>query len=268
MCKPKLSIITICYNSPYLELTCDSIVNQIWQDFEWIIIDGGSNKDTLKIFEKYKNRINKFISEPDSGIYNACNKGIKLAQGEYLNFMNGGDAYCDNTILQNVFSRNLDEDILYGDEYFDTKCNNIKNLKKMPEKVTEDFLIKSTIRHQSSFIKRKLFENYGLYDENYKIVSDWEKWIVFFLNGVEFKYVPVVVADYNTGGCSFADTYIRLHNKERNEVLNKYFTSKQLRRVLGEKYTIIEQIFSVKNDKNKKHKIITIFGIHIKIKRN
>ena len=96
----KLSIITICYNEPNIEKTCESIINQTWQDFEWIVIDGGSTDGTLEILNKYKTRINKLISEPDKGIYNALNKGIKFAKGEWLNFMNGGDRFCDNLVLE------------------------------------------------------------------------------------------------------------------------------------------------------------------------
>ena len=100
---PKVSIITICYNEPDLEKTCESIVNQTWQDFEWIVVDGGSNQETIDIFEKYKARIDEFISESDNVRYNAMNKGIKLAQGEYLNFLNAGDYYFYNDALKDVF---------------------------------------------------------------------------------------------------------------------------------------------------------------------
>ena len=96
----KLSIITICYNEPNLEETCKSIVNQTWQDFEWIVVDGGSNEETQKIWDKYKYRIDKFISEPDNGRYNAMNKGIAQAHGEFLNFMNSGDFFYNNLFIR------------------------------------------------------------------------------------------------------------------------------------------------------------------------
>ena len=111
----KLSIITINYNEPNLKKTCESIVNQSWQDFEWIVIDGGSNEKNLAIFEQYKHRIDKFISEPDNGIYDAYNKGINLATGEYLNFMNAGDCFYSDKILERFIAQNSKADILYGD---------------------------------------------------------------------------------------------------------------------------------------------------------
>ena len=90
---PALTIITVCRNEPNIERTCESIVSQTWQDFEWIVVDGASTDGTLDILEKYKDRIDVFVSEPDTGIFNAMNKGIRLAHGEFLNFMNGGDEF-------------------------------------------------------------------------------------------------------------------------------------------------------------------------------
>ena len=265
---PKISVITICYNEPNVEKTCESIVNQTWQDFEWIVIDGGSNKETLDIFEKYKHRIDKFVSEQDSGVYNAMNKGIALAQGEYLNFLNAGDYYNDSEVLMNIINSNLDSDIIYSD----LKCINPDNTEYTwtpPSIVDDKFLIETTLPHPSSFINRKLFELYGGYNESYKIVSDWEKWIVFIsVNKCSYKYVNILCSDFNMNGIS--STNPELCQKEREEVINKYYTQKQLKKILATpkiKYSILEQIFSIKNDINKKHKIITFMGIHFKIKR-
>lgn len=264
----KLSVITICYNEPNLEQTCESIVNQTFQDFEWIVIDGGSNEETQKIWDKYKYRIDKFVSEKDNGIYDACNKGIELASGEYLNFMNAGDSFADIDVLEKVFNQKRKfKDVLYGNEYW-IQNDNSKKLHVMPSKIKLDLLINSTIRHQSSFIKRELFIKYGLYSEKYRIVSDWEKWIVFFKNRVSFEYLPFVIANYDASGCSFSENFNVIHNQEREEVLHKYFEEKIINKIKNNiSYTTCEQIFSIKNSINKNHKIITILGIHIKLKR-
>lgn len=267
----KLSVITICYNEPNLEQTCESIVNQTFQDFEWIVIDGGSNEETQKIWDKYKYRIDKFVSEKDNGIYDACNKGIKIASGEYLNFMNAGDSFADIDVLEKVFNQKRKyKDVLYGNEYH-IYSDNAKTLCVMPSEIKLDLLINNTIRHQSSFIKRELFKKYGLYSEKYRIVSDWEKWIVFFKNRVSFEYLPFVIANYDANGCSFSEKFNIIHNEEREEVLHKYFKEKILNHIKYnmpiETYTPIEQIFSIKNSVDKTHKIITILGIHIKLKR-
>lgn len=113
----KLSVITICYNEKNIRKTCESIVGQSWQDFEWIVVDGGSTDGTLDVLNEYRDRIDVLISEPDNGIYNAMNKGIARARGEWLNFMNGGDAFCDKTVLEQVFgggSSRDGADVLYG----------------------------------------------------------------------------------------------------------------------------------------------------------
>ena len=169
MVMKKLSVITICYNEPNLEETCKSIVNQSWQDFEWIVIDGGSNKETLDIFEKYKYRIDKFVSEPDNGIYNAMNKGIKLAKAEYIAFMNAGDSYYNENSLQEFLNNGLDKDIIYSDIYF---LADKPYIKKYPDILDKRFWFLDSLPHQATLVKRELFEKYGLYNEEYKIVSN------------------------------------------------------------------------------------------------
>lgn len=269
---PKLSVITVCYNEPNLEKTCESIVNQTWQDFEWIVIDGGSNQETQKIWDKYKYRIDKFVSEDDNGVYDAMNKGIKFANGEYLNFLNAGDSYIDKDTLKNVFElNNYNEDILYGDECYTCWRGKENYLSKMPQIVDKNFLIYSTIRHQSSFIKKQLFDKFGLYETKYTIVSDWKKWIIFLTNGITFKYIPQTIALYDTKGRSFTKEFQNLHDKERQEVLKEYFSEREIKSAFEEytdKFNFLEKFFSIKNSKISYHKIITFLGIHLKIKRS
>ena len=271
----KLSVITICYNEPNLEETCKSIVNQSWQDFEWIVIDGGSNKETLDIFEKYKYRIDKFISEPDNGIYNAMNKGIKLAKGQYLIFMNAGDSFYTNKILQLVaFYMNDDSiDIFHGECEFSFKENPRHNfITNTDRNLTKQFLIDRFICTQGVFIKRELFHKYGYYDEKFKIAEDYEKWLQFFDGGQIFQYLPIIVAMYDANGISGNFKTRKLAVKERNEIRDKYFTKEEIDRVIESNeniiYSPIEQIFSMKNHPNGREKVITILGMHFKIRRN
>ena len=91
----QLSIVTVCYNEKDIGRTCESIVSQSCQDFEWIVVDGGSTDGSLEVIKHYKERIDILISEPDNGIYDAMNKGIRLAKGKWINFMNGGDTFAD-----------------------------------------------------------------------------------------------------------------------------------------------------------------------------
>ena len=106
----KLSVITICYNiKDEIRRTCESIANQTNHDFEWIVVDGGSTDGTVEILNEYKKHIDVFISEPDKGIYNAMNKGIMQAHGEFLNFMNGGDTFADSNVVADFLNYDTDD---------------------------------------------------------------------------------------------------------------------------------------------------------------
>lgn len=266
----KLSVITICYNDENLEKTCNSIVNQTWQDFEWIVIDGGSGDTTQRIWDNYKYRIDKFISEPDNGIYDACNKGIKLANGEYINFMNAGDCFYDDSVLYNVFGTNkiLNGDILYGNTYmFNPKDAYKCETLEYPEIKDKEYFVYDFINTQSAFIKKELFEKYGYYDENYKIIADYERFINFISNGVNFEKLDLIVANFDVSGVSFSPETQPKVFKEYCKVIKKYYSEKEIDRAMYKQFRPLEQIFSIKNEVTKTYKIITILGIHIKIKR-
>lgn len=196
----KLSIITICKNEPNLRRTLDSINNQTFKDFEWIVVDGKSDSKVIKIFDEYRDRINFFTSEVDRGIYNAYNKAIKKARGEYVCFMNAGDTFYNDMVLENVFCQKQTADILYGN------TNIIKGKKsyieEAPDTIDKYFFMYGTINHQSCFIKTSLFKKYGLYNESYKIASDFEKFIVFAKHNVCFKKLNIVIATYYKNGIS------------------------------------------------------------------
>lgn len=261
----KLSVITICYNEPDVEKTCESIVNQTWQDFEWIVIDGGSNEETQKILDKYKSRMNYFVSEKDNGIYDACNKGIDKANGEYLNFMNAGDSFYQNDVLEQIFVKNnYNGDILYGNEYQETLPN---LFTRMPKKITKKFLITSTLRHQASFIKKELFIKYGKYDERYRIVADYEKWLCFYYHNANFKYIPNVVSAYKGFGLSSENSkMLSQHKLERHIALEQYWSKSDITHVLekNESNSFLQNIFSIRNRNGRKN--ITFLGIKIKFK--
>ena len=220
----KLSVITICYNEKNIRKTCESIVSQTWQDFEWIVVDGGSTDGTLDILNEYKDRINILISEPDKGIYNAMNKGIKRASGEWLNFMNGGDSFYNKDVLQKVFgnNQNYNASILYGWMYFSYR----KYTRKYEGEVNAEYFISKGIGHQASFIRRDLFKKYGLYNEKIKIIGDTEKFIKFALGEENFKYLPFYIADFYDCGISSSMTEQTklLHIKERISILKKYYS--------------------------------------------
>ena len=221
----KLSIITICYNEPNLITTCESIINQTWQDFEWIVIDGGSKPEILSLFNKYKNRIDKFISEPDNGINDAVNKGISLATGEYIQLLNAGDMFFNNKVLKKVFGKNKKhKDIIYGN------TNNINHENWMPDfyfnprKIDKNYFIYQNLQTPSMFVKNELFKKYGSFSFDYKIVSDRERWIVFAQNGAKFEYVDQIITSFDGSGLSSKKENFTMHNQEIEKLVNRYYS--------------------------------------------
>ena len=192
----KLSIITINYNNKAgLQKTIDSVVAQTWRDFEWIIIDGGSTDGSKELIEQYQQHFAYWCSEPDKGVYNAMNKGIEKAKGEYMNFMNSGDIFYSKDTLEEVFARNtLNADMLYGDWVRIEKENNI--LMKAPNEVSLDFFYTDNICHQAMFLKSSAMKQRG-YDETFQIYADWARWMEMALDGLVFQYVPVTICCFD-----------------------------------------------------------------------
>jgi glycosyltransferase involved in cell wall biosynthesis len=227
----KLSIITICFNEvDSVAKTLASVAGQTFKNFEWIVIDGGSTDGTLEILNTYRSHFTVFISEKDAGIYNAMNKGIARAQGEYLFFLNGGDYLADDGTLSRIFSTPLDADFVYGD--ITVIGGERPELLVMPSKITAEFLYRKTIPHQSTLTKKDLFERAGTYDERFKIVADYE----FILRGLlhfnaTFQYVPLAFACYSGNGVS-SDAVRR---KAEKTVVHKRYYSLLQRIVLKHK---------------------------------
>lgn len=251
----KLSIITINYNNlDGLQKTIDSVINQTCQDFEWIIVDGGSSDGSRELIKETAAKLESmgwttehfsgpedptsfianqssitnpssphrlsWCSEKDKGIYNAMNKGIVMAQGEFLSFLNSGDQYYTKGTLQRVFESGLGQDILYGACYtpgiedcvWDVPYSDVNTYKFYSHSLT----------HQGSFIKRSLFEKFGLYDESLRIVSDWK----FFaraipLGGASVMKLPFTICIQERGGISATQKIVK--QKERDIVIKDLF---------------------------------------------
>jgi len=178
----KLSIITVNYNNlEGLKKTVKSVLHQTWKEFEYIVIDGGSTDGSKDFIESQRDKIDYWVSEQDKGIYNAMNKGIKAASGEYLLFLNSGDVLIDNPNILNFCKEKLQEDIVAFDCFLE-KENKVVGRRAHIEKPTLFYVIQYGFKHQSTFIKKSLFEKLGLYNEFYKIASDYEFWIRCFLD--------------------------------------------------------------------------------------
>ena len=197
----KLSIITINLNNKAgLQKTIDSVITQTCKDFEWIIIDGGSTDGSRELIEKYADNVSYWISEPDRGIYNAMNKGIRLSHGEYLYFLNSGDSFFDKNVLSNIVPLLLGKDYYVGDEMRDG-C--LMEQKISSSQQICDSMIKKWIPHQTVFTNRRIFDTYGMYCEDKKIVSDW--WLFFksiIIGDAIVEKLPFTIDIFDTNGIS------------------------------------------------------------------
>ncbi len=221
----KLSIITINRNNAKgLQNTIQSVISQIYNNFEYIVIDGASTDNSIDIIKQYADKITYWISEPDSGIYNAMNKGILRAKGEYCLFLNSGDYLIDDEVLAKVFTLNFDEDIVYGEQLIDKKGTLIKCSFLTPEHITFRSFINSTLPHQCTFIKKELFNKIGTYNEFNKIVSDWEfNILALFKYNCSLRKLEIPISVYDTTGISSDQQIMEEHLKEKKAVLDKYF---------------------------------------------
>jgi glycosyltransferase involved in cell wall biosynthesis len=174
----KLSIITVNLNNAEgLRKTIESVISQTYNDYEYLIIDGGSTDGSVEIIKEFADKITYWVSEPDKGIYNAMNKGILKANGEYLQFLNSGDWLLNEKILYKLFNLSYSAEIIFGNTIL-TKADGTTYLylKKPIENISLAYFFTKTIQHQSSFIKKDLF-NELLYDDELKIVADWKFFI-------------------------------------------------------------------------------------------
>lgn len=219
-----ISIITINYNDKSgLSKTIESVKNQSFKDFEFIIIDGGSTDGSTDLIEQNKQIITHWVSEKDTGVFNAMNKGIKVATGNFVIFMNGGDCFYNEKVLEEVNQLLTPEyDIYYGDNY--KVSPNSKRLKTYPEKLNFSFFYSSSINHQSTFIRKSLFEDHFYYNENYKIASDWEFFVyTICYKNVPYKYLKKTIAIYDFTGISSNQKFSDLFISEKKQSIQKYF---------------------------------------------
>jgi glycosyltransferase involved in cell wall biosynthesis len=205
----KLSIITVSYNSSKtIESTIRSVLSQRIPDLEYIIIDGGSTDDTLSIIKRFKGRINVLISEPDSGIYDAMNKGIKIASGEVIGILNSDDVYADENVLFDVwqnFISNKDLDILYGDLVYVKQDNTDKVIRNWISLPYFNFFFETgnVPPHPSLFVTSKVYEKAGLFDLQFNLAADYEfMFRVFKKHSFKSKYINRLIVRMRLGGAT------------------------------------------------------------------
>lgn len=189
-----ISVVTVSYNAAStIEQTILSIINQTYKNIEYIIIDGGSTDDTVNIIRKYADRIAYWVSEPDKGIYDAMNKGIDAATGEWVNYMNAGDVFIDNSVVSNLFQNSIADNygIVFGNTLF------LKGDKQIVVRYGDDCPHKIMPScHQSIFCRRSLLIKYP-FDLKYKIAADYNFFYQLSKTDVGRKYVDIVVSAYD-----------------------------------------------------------------------
>jgi glycosyltransferase involved in cell wall biosynthesis len=201
---PFISIITVNLNNlPGLQKTIDSVLSQTYTDFEYMVIDGGSTDGSRALVSKYADRFAYSVCEADTGVYHAMNKGISRATGEYIMFLNSGDFLVDDNVLVNVATNMRQEayDVYYGNIVLQDEHGRPFS-KQLTERLTLEYFEKDTINHQASFIRNKLFEEMGVYDERFTMAADHAFYLKAFLKGKQFKYLNLDMVHYELDGMS------------------------------------------------------------------
>ncbi len=204
----KVSIITVCYNSSEtIETTIQSVVSQNYNNIEYIIVDGLSSDDTLKIVERYKNKIAKVISEKDNGIYYAINKGIANATGDIIAILHADDFYADKNVISSIVNSFIQKkvDAVYGDlQYVDRlDTNKIKRNWISGNYQKQNFLKGWMPPHPSFFAKKECYHKFGLFNTELKSAADYELMLRFLYKyNCSVEYIPEVLVKMRVGGKS------------------------------------------------------------------
>lgn len=198
---PKVSIVTVCYNAATtIEDTIQSVINQTYPNIEYIIVDGGSTDGTLDIIKKYEKHIAKWVSEPDEGIYDAMNKGIKMSTGEIIGIINADDWYEQDIIKEiiNTFLDDINIDLIFGDLRV---CDFQKNIILMKLGNLIQKRLKDALWHPTMFVKKEVYNRYGLYDIRFSFIADYD-FMCRIASSINKKYLPKVISYMRTGGIS------------------------------------------------------------------
>lgn len=240
-----VTVITVVYNNVNaIEETVKSILSQNKDLFEFIVIDGKSTDGTLKLLNKYKDYIDIFISEPDYGIYDAMNKGINLASGEYIIFMNSGDTFYNSEVLDSFFNKNTnykEYEVLFGDTnvVFEKYSSIVKGEYPSLHNAM-------SFNHQSVFVSTTLLKQ-NLFDTKYKICADKNFFAAIFKNGVNYLYLPCIVANISAFGFSNSNRVKTL--LEVNRIMKAHSlpaSNIKLKLIFAYILTFFEKIFGYK----------------------
>ncbi len=222
---PLLSIVTVVYNAELtLENTIKSVINQTFTNYEYLVIDGKSKDGTMQIIEKYKKNITKYISEADKGIYDAMNKGLKMAAGKWVYFLNAGDYFLNSKVLEEVAANHLhNEDVIV--------CGRVRLVDNNKNKILNSYFPKFEVKdrnfrklfhscfcHQALFVTNKAYTQSGGYDLSFPIFSDFNTMAKIIQAGYTIKYTNVAIAAYDINGGSGNWKWARKIYTEREKI--------------------------------------------------
>ncbi len=215
----KLSIITINYNNrDGLRKTIESVVAQTTRNFEYIVIDGGSTDGSVDVIKEYADYIDYWVSEPDKGIYNAMNKGVAVAHGEYCQFLNSGDWLYDETVVDSFLKLDDNSDIILGKSAY-IMSDRIHIIRNIDNDISLIDMHLGGLNHQSSFIRTDLCRKRP-YDETYKVCSDWKFFIeTIIINNCTFSVINNIIVYYDTNGISSIKG--GLYGRERGDIMTR-----------------------------------------------
>ncbi len=219
--RQKVSVITVCYNCKNeIEQTVMSVISQTYPYIEYLIIDGNSSDGTLDIVYKYKDKIKKIISEPDNGIFDAMNKGINIASGDWIIFMNAGDVFYSKDVISAIFEK-FDENqvgVIFGDALFVKETKSIL-YKSKPFYKSNVLYPDMGICHQAIFVKMDLAKQFK-FDTSFKLSADYNMIYNIYKYGVKFLYKAIPICKYDLSGVSTCNYYLK--TKEKINIINSH----------------------------------------------
>ena len=220
----KVSIITVVWNNKEtIKDAIDSVLNQTYKDIEYIIVDGASTDGTIDIVNSYKDKISKFISEKDNGLYDAMNKGIQLSNGDIIGMLNSDDFYIDEFVIENVIKEfeAKDVDSVYADLVYVNPGNLDKVVRFYDSSYfsPENFAYGWMPAHPTFFVKKEIYERYGVFRTDLKIGADFDILVRFlYIYNISFSYMREVLVKMRTGGVSTSFNSIWINNIEQLRV--------------------------------------------------
>lgn len=210
----RISIITVVYNEvKTIARTIESVLSQSYNNVEYIIIDGGSTDGTLNVISKYRNKLAYFVSEQDDGIYDAMNKGIRKATGDIIGILNADDWYEPEALgtIANVF-QDCEADVVYGQLQI-IYNDGTKKLFERPG--LETFYTQMAVPHPATFLRRSVYEKYGLFDTSFRIAADYELMLRLYTGGAKFEAVKYIVTNFSADGISSTNYFDLALEKEK-----------------------------------------------------